>query len=270
MGGRAERTALVGARVGVPTAACRRMVAARRGAPRMEVAAPDSAAVPAQLMQTGEPFTDMAVNTIRFLAIDAVEKAQSGHPGMPMGMAPTAFALWDRHLKFNPANPSFVNRDRFVLSAGHGSMLLYSLLYLYGFDSVSLDDIQQFRQLNSATPGHPESNDTPGVEVTTGPLGQGICNAVGMAIAEAHAAAIYNTEEYTIIDNFTYCIMGDGCVMEGMSSEACSLAGHLKLGKLIAIYDDNSISIGAFVGSFRGSCGVACVHFLASFAVLDH
>lgn len=220
----------------------------------MDAAAPESSAVPSELMQTGEPFTDKAVNTIRFLAVDAVEKAQSGHPGMPMGMAPTAFALWDRHLRFNPANPSFVNRDRFVLSAGHGSMLIYSLLYLYGFASVSLEDIQQFRQLNSATPGHPESNDTPGVEVTTGPLGQGICNAVGMAIAEAHAAATYNTDDFTIIDNFTYCIMGDGCVMEGMSAEACSLAGHLKLGKLIALYDDNSISIGTSIlcGCFRG------------------
>lgn len=242
-GGRPVRKAWVGARVVTPAAARRRVGAARQGTPRMDAVAPDASAVPAELMQTGEPFTDKAVNAIRFLAIDAVEKAQSGHPGMPMGMAPTAFALWDRHLKFNPANPSFVNRDRFVLSAGHGSMLLYALLYLFGFDSVSMEDIQQFRQLNSATPGHPESNDTPGVEVTTGPLGQGICNAVGMAIAEAHAAAIYNTDEYTIIDNYTYCIMGDGCVMEGMSSEACSLAGHLKLGKLIAIYDDNSISI---------------------------
>lgn len=246
-GGRPVRKAWVGARVVTPAAARRRVGAARQGTPRMDAVAPDASAVPAELMQTGEPFTDKAVNAIRFLAIDAVEKAQSGHPGMPMGMAPTAFALWDRHLKFNPANPSFVNRDRFVLSAGHGSMLLYALLYLFGFDSVSMEDIQQFRQLNSATPGHPESNDTPGVEVTTGPLGQGICNAVGMAIAEAHAAAIYNTDEYTIIDNYTYCIMGDGCVMEGMSSEACSLAGHLKLGKLIAIYDDNSISIGTLL-----------------------
>lgn len=256
-GGRPDQTAWVGSRVRAPAAAAarRRVVAARRGAPRMDAAAPDSSAVPAELMQTGEPFTDKAVNTIRFLAVDAVEKAQSGHPGMPMGMAPTAFALWDRHLRFNPGNPKFINRDRFVLSAGHGSMLIYSLLYLYGFASVSLEDIQQFRQLNSATPGHPESNDTPGVEVTTGPLGQGICNAVGMAIAEAHAAATYNTDEFTIIDNYTYCIMGDGCVMEGMSSEACSLAGHLGLGKLIAIYDDNSISIGTSVGFFRGLAG---------------
>jgi len=200
--------------------------------------------VPKEQLKTGEPFTDTCVNTIRFLAIDAVEKASSGHPGMPMGMAPTAFALFDKHLRFNPKNPKFINRDRFVLSAGHGSMLIYALLYLYGYDSVSLDDIKQFRQLNSKTPGHPESNDTPGVEVTTGPLGQGICNAVGMAIAEAHAAATYNTDEFTVIDNYTYAIMGDGCVMEGMSSEASSLAGHLKLGKLIAIYDDNSISIG--------------------------
>jgi len=200
--------------------------------------------LPKEQLKTGEPFTDTCVNTIRFLAIDAVEKASSGHPGMPMGMAPTAFALFDKHLRFNPKNPKFINRDRFVLSAGHGSMLIYALLYLYGFDSVSMDDIKQFRQLNSKTPGHPESNDTPGVEVTTGPLGQGICNAVGMAIAEAHAAATYNTDEFTVIDNYTYAIMGDGCVMEGMSSEASSLAGHLKLGKLIAIYDDNSISIG--------------------------
>lgn len=268
-GGRPVRKAWVGARVVTPAAARRRVRAARRGAPRMDAVAPDASAVPAELMQTGEPFTDKAVNTIRFLAIDAVEKAQSGHPGMPMGMAPTAFALWDRHLKFNPVNPSFINRDRFVLSAGHGSMLLYALLYLYGFDSVSMKDIQQFRQLNSQTPGHPESNDTPGVEVTTGPLGQGICNAVGMAIAEAHAAAIYNTDEYTIVDNYTYCIMGDGCVMEGMSAEACSLAGHLKLGKLIAIYDDNSISIGTLLVS-AGRWGLPVQRLLVAVAPDDH
>jgi len=236
---RPARSVWAGARLGGGRAATRRPVAA--GVVRMDAA---TTSLPKEQLKTGEPFTDTCVNTIRFLAIDAVEKASSGHPGMPMGMAPTAFALFDKHLRFNPKNPKFINRDRFVLSAGHGSMLIYALLYLYGFDSVSMDDIKQFRQLNSKTPGHPESNDTPGVEVTTGPLGQGICNAVGMAIAEAHAAATYNTDEFTVIDNYTYAIMGDGCVMEGMSSEASSLAGHLKLGKLIAIYDDNSISIG--------------------------
>lgn len=195
------------------------------------------------LKQTGDAFTDDCINSIRFLAIDAVEKAKSGHPGMPMGMAPAAYVLFKKLMKFNPKNPDFVNRDRFVLSAGHGSMLQYALLYLFGYDSVSLDDIKQFRQFGSVTPGHPENFETKGIEVTTGPLGQGVCNAVGLAMAEAHVAAVYNKPDATLIDNYTYCIMGDGCHMEGISSEACSLAGHYGLGKLIAMYDDNHISI---------------------------
>lgn len=195
------------------------------------------------LAQTGDVFVDDCINTIRFLALDAVEKAKSGHPGMPMGMAPSAYILFKKIMNFSPKNPEFINRDRFILSAGHGSMLLYALFYLFGYDSVSMDDIKQFRQFLSSTPGHPENFETKGVEVTTGPLGQGICNAVGMAIAEAHVAAMYNKPDCKIIDNFTYCIMGDGCHMEGMSGEACSLAGHLGLGKLIVLYDDNHISI---------------------------
>lgn len=193
--------------------------------------------------QTGDTFADECINAIRFLAIDAVEKANSGHPGMPMGMAPSAYVLFNKFMKFNPKNPDFVNRDRFVLSAGHGSMLQYALLYLFGYDSVTLDDLKQFRQFQSVTPGHPENFETKGVEVTTGPLGQGVCNAVGLAMAEAHVAATYNKPDAKIIDNYTYCIMGDGCHMEGVTSEACSLAGHLGLGKLIALYDDNHISI---------------------------
>lgn len=196
-----------------------------------------------RVTQTGDEFTDDCINTIRFLAIDAVEKAKSGHPGMPMGMAPTAYTLFKKFMKFNPKNPDFVNRDRFVLSAGHGSMLLYALLYLFGYDSVSMDDLKQFRQYGSVTPGHPENFETKGIEVTTGPLGQGISNAVGIAMAEAHTAAVYNKPDVTLIDNYTYAIMGDGCHMEGVSSEACSLAGHYGLGKLIAFYDDNHISI---------------------------
>lgn len=186
---------------------------------------------------------ELCINSIRFLAIDAVEKAKSGHPGLPMGAAPMAFVLWDKFLKVNPKNPSWVNRDRFVLSAGHGCMLQYALMYLSGFDSVTLDDIKQFRQWGSKTPGHPENFETPGIEVTTGPLGQGIANAVGLAMAEAHLAATFNKPDCTLIDNYTYVILGDGCNMEGVSGEACSLAGHLGLGKLIALYDDNHISI---------------------------
>ncbi|HEY9692950.1 MAG TPA: transketolase [Oculatellaceae cyanobacterium] len=186
---------------------------------------------------------ELCINSIRFLAIDAVEKAKSGHPGLPMGAAPMAFVLWNHFLRVNPKNPYWFNRDRFVLSAGHGSMLQYALLYLAGFDSVTMDDIKQFRQWESKTPGHPENFMTPGVEVTTGPLGQGISNAVGLAIAEAHLAAKFNKPDHTIVDHYTYVIMGDGCHMEGVSGEACSLAGHLKLGKLIALYDDNHISI---------------------------
>jgi transketolase len=186
---------------------------------------------------------ELCINSIRFLAVDAVEKAKSGHPGLPMGAAPMAFVLWDRFLKFNPKNPKWFNRDRFVLSAGHGSMLQYALLYLMGYDSVSIEDIKQFRQWESKTPGHPENFMTPGVEVTTGPLGQGIANGVGLAIAEAHLAAKYNKPDTKIVDHYTYVIVGDGCNMEGISGEACSFAGHLGLGKLITLYDDNHISI---------------------------
>ncbi|MCC5653399.1 transketolase [Nostoc sp. XA013] len=186
---------------------------------------------------------ELCINSIRFLAVDAVEKAKSGHPGLPMGAAPMAFVLWDRFMKFNPKNPKWFNRDRFVLSAGHGSMLQYALLYLAGYDSVSIEDIKQFRQWESKTPGHPENFMTPGVEVTTGPLGQGIANGVGLAIAEAHLAAKFNKPDTKIVDHYTYVILGDGCNMEGISGEACSFAGHLGLGKLIALYDDNHISI---------------------------
>lgn len=186
---------------------------------------------------------ELCVNSIRFLAIDAVEKAKSGHPGLPMGAAPMAFVVWDKFMRFNPKNPAWFNRDRFVLSAGHGCMLQYALLYLTGYDSVTLDDVKQFRQWGSKTPGHPENFETPGVEVTTGPLGQGIANAVGLAMAEAHLAAKYNKPDLTLVDHYTYVILGDGCNMEGVSGEACSLAGHLGLGKLIALYDDNHISI---------------------------
>ncbi|GAX41887.1 transketolase [Tolypothrix sp. NIES-4075] len=186
---------------------------------------------------------ELCINSIRFLAIDAVEKAKSGHPGLPMGAAPMAFVLWDRFMRYNPKNPKWFNRDRFVLSAGHGSMLQYALLHLTGFDSVSIEDIKQFRQWESKTPGHPENFMTEGVEVTTGPLGQGIANAVGLAIAEAHLAAKFNKPDAKIVDHYTYVILGDGCNMEGISGEACSFAGHLGLGKLIALYDDNHISI---------------------------
>lgn len=185
----------------------------------------------------------LCINSIRFLSIDAVEKAKSGHPGLPMGAAPMAFVLFDQFLKFNPKNPKWVDRDRFVLSAGHGCMLQYSLLHLTGYDSVKIEDIKQFRQLGSSTPGHPENFETAGVEVTTGPLGQGVGNAVGLAIAEAHLAARFNKPGHNIVDHYTYVILGDGCNMEGIASEAASLGGHLKLGKLIMMYDSNSISI---------------------------
>ena len=185
----------------------------------------------------------LCVNSIRFLAIDAINKSNSGHPGLPMGAAPMAYALWDKILRHNPKNPKWFNRDRFVLSAGHGCMLLYALLHLTGYDSVTLDDIKQFRQWGSRTPGHPETFETPGVEVTTGPLGQGIANSVGLAMAEAHLAARFNKPDVTLVDHYTYVIMGDGCHQEGVSGEAASLAGHLGLGKLIALYDDNHITI---------------------------
>jgi len=186
---------------------------------------------------------ELCINSIRFLAIDAVEKAQSGHPGLPMGAAPMTFVVWDRFMRYNPKNPKWFNRDRFVLSAGHGCMLQYALLYLTGYDSVTLDEIKNFRQWGSKTPGHPENHITPGIEVTTGPLGQGIANAVGLAIAEAHLAGKFNKPDCKLVDHYTYVILGDGCNMEGISGEACSLAGHLGLGKLIALYDDNHISI---------------------------
>ncbi|MFW9918102.1 MAG: transketolase [Candidatus Thorarchaeota archaeon] len=185
---------------------------------------------------------ERAINTIRFLSADAIEDAKSGHPGMPMGAAAMAYTLWTRHLKFNPVRPDWPNRDRFVLSGGHGSMLLYSLLHLTGY-SLPIDQIKGFRQWESKTPGHPESFCTPGVEVTTGPLGQGISNAVGLAIAEANLAAVYNRPNLEIIDHFTYVIATDGDMMEGVASEAASLAGHFGLGKLIVLYDDNKISI---------------------------
>jgi transketolase len=187
---------------------------------------------------------DLCINSIRFLSIDAVQKANSGHPGMPMGAAPMAYVLWTRFLKHNPSNPKWFDRDRFVLSAGHGSMLLYSLLYLTGYD-LPLEQIKQFRQWRSMTPGHPERGLAPGIEVTTGPLGQGFGNGVGMAIAERNLAARYNRPGFQIIDHFTYAIVSDGDLMEGVGSEAASLAGHLKLGKLIYLYDDNYISLAA-------------------------
>ena len=188
------------------------------------------------------PADEQRINAIRFLAVDAVQKANSGHPGLPMGAAATAYALFTRHLRFNPADPHWLNRDRFVLSAGHGSMLLYAMLYLTGY-KVSLDDLKSFRQWDSITPGHPEVGRTPGVEATTGPLGQGVANSVGMAIAEAHMGAVYNKTDQPVVDHFTYCLAGDGCLMEGISQEALSLAGHLKLGKLILLYDDNKVSL---------------------------
>ncbi|MGP4079746.1 transketolase [Pseudalkalibacillus sp. R45] len=184
----------------------------------------------------------LSINTIRTLSIDSVEKANSGHPGMPMGAAPMAYALWSKHMNHNPLNPDWFNRDRFVLSAGHGSMLLYSLLHLFGYD-VSLEDLKNFRQWGSKTPGHPEYGDTPGVEATTGPLGQGVAMAVGMAMAERHLAATYNRDDFNVVDHYTYSICGDGDLMEGVSAEAASLAGHLRLGRLIVMYDSNDISL---------------------------
>ncbi len=185
---------------------------------------------------------ETAINTIRFLAVDAVEKANSGHPGLPMGGAAMGYTLWTQFLKHCPDAPDWTDRDRFVLSAGHGSMLLYGLLHLFGYD-LPLEEIKNFRQWGSITPGHPEYGHTPGVETTTGPLGQGFANAVGMAIAERRLAAEFNRPGYPLVDHYTYVYAGDGCMMEGISSEAASLAGHLKLGKLICLYDDNQITI---------------------------
>jgi transketolase len=194
-------------------------------------------------MQENTSFQEEAINAIRFLSADAVHKANSGHSGMPMGAAAIAYTLFTRHLRFNPANPKWFDRDRFVLSAGHGSMLLYSLLYLSGYEKMTMDQLKQFRQFGSLTPGHPEYGHTQGVETTTGPLGQGLAVAVGMAIAEAHLAAVYNTDDDKIVDHYTYVIAGDGDLMEGVTSEASSLAGHLGLGKLICFYDDNNVTI---------------------------
>ena len=191
-----------------------------------------------------QSFDQLCINAIRMLSVDAVEKAKSGHPGAPMGLAPSAYVLWTRFLKHNPGNPSWFDRDRFVLSAGHGSMLLYSMLHLTGYD-LPLGQIQQFRQWGSRTPGHPERELTPGVDTTTGPLGQGFGNGVGMAVAEAYLAARYNRPGFEIINHFTYGIVSDGDLMEGVAAEAASLAGHLKLGKLIYLYDNNQISLAA-------------------------
>src|SRR5512140_2753069 len=187
---------------------------------------------------------NLCINTLRFLSVDAVQKANSGHPGLPLGAAAMAYVLWTRFLRHHPASPGWFGRDRFVLSAGHGSMLLYSLLHVTGY-ALPMEQIKQFRQWGSITPGHPERGVTPGVEVTTGPLGQGFGNGVGMAMAEGHLAARYNRDGFPIIDHWTYAVVSDGDLMEGVASEAASLAGHLKLGKLICLYDDNRVTLSA-------------------------
>ncbi|MFN6964656.1 MAG: transketolase [Pyrinomonadaceae bacterium] len=200
---------------------------------------------PARAKKNANTATDLdqlCINTIRTLSLDAIQKANSGHPGLPLGMAPTAYVLWTKFLRHNPKNPRWFNRDRFLLSAGHGSMLIYSLLHLTGYD-LSLDEIKRFRQLHSKTPGHPENILTPGVEITTGPLGQGFANGVGMGIAQKHLEAMFNRKGFPVIDHFIYCICSDGDLMEGVSYEAASLAGHLKLDNLIYLYDDNRITI---------------------------
>ena len=186
---------------------------------------------------------EMSINAIRVLSADAIQKANSGHPGLPLGTAPTAYELWTNHMNYNPADPEWENRDRFVLSGGHGSMLLYSLFHLLGIGNLSLDDVKNFRQMGSKTPGHPEYGHTVGVEATTGPLGQGMAMAVGMAMAEAHLASVFNKDGYNVVDHYTYVLGGDGCMMEGISSECFSLAGTLGLSKLIVFYDSNNISI---------------------------
>src|SRR6476620_6268108 len=211
------------------------------------IVSPDSPPVERQGARAGGEGTtrrspSLMANAIRALSMDAVQQANSGHPGAPMGMAEIAVALWGRHLRHNPANPRWPGRDRFVLSNGHGSMLLYSLLHLTGYD-LALSELRNFRQLHSKTPGHPEFAITPGVETTTGPLGQGLTNAVGMALAEKVLAAEFNRDGHSIVDHHTYVFFGDGCLMEGISHEACALAGAWRLDKLIAVYDDNGISI---------------------------
>src|SRR3974390_520345 len=206
-------------------------------------ASPRAALVPTPRHEPAAPsVTHSAMaNAIRALAMDAVERAKSGHPGLPMGAADVATVLFTRFLKFDPADPDWPDRDRFVLSAGHGSMLLYAVLHLLGYPKITIEEIKRFRQLGSLTPGHPEHGLTPGVETTTGPLGQGLSNAVGMAIAEAHLAARFNRPGHEIVNHYTYVLAGDGDMMEGVTSEASSLAGHLRLGKLIVLYDDNRI-----------------------------
>ena len=192
---------------------------------------------------TFDAIDQLAVNTIRTLSMDAIQAANSGHPGLPMGAAPMAYVLWNHFMNINPkTGRNWSNRDRFILSAGHGSAMLYSLLHLAGYD-LSVDDLKNFRQWGSKTPGHPEVNHTDGVEATTGPLGQGIANAVGMAMAEAHLAAKFNKPDFDIVDHYTFALNGDGDLMEGVSQEAASLAGHLKLGKLVLLYDSNDISL---------------------------
>ncbi len=204
-----------------------------------------SATMPKESNVTGPELDLLCINTIRTLTIDAVQKAESGHPGLPLGAAPMAYTLWTKFLRYNPKNPKWENRDRFLLSAGHGCMLLYALLYLTGYD-LSLEEIKNFRQWGSKTPGHPENILTPGVEITTGPLGQGFANGVGMAMAEAHLAAKFNKDKFPVIDHYVYAIVSDGDLMEGVASEAASLAGHLKLGKLIYLYDNNHVTIEGF------------------------
>jgi transketolase len=198
-----------------------------------------------QETDTTPELDQLCINTIRALTIDAVQKAKSGHPGLPLGAAPMAYVLWTKFMRYNPRNPKWENRDRFLLSAGHGCMLLYSLLYLTGYD-LALDDIENFRQWGSKTPGHPEYGLTPGVEITTGPLGQGFANGVGMAMGAAHLAAKFNQQDFSLIDHYVYAIVSDGDLMEGVAAEAASLAGHLKLGKLIYLYDDNHVTIEGF------------------------
>src|SRR3954469_23070808 len=199
-------------------------------------------ATPQKEANTTPNLDQLCINTIRTLTIDAVQKAESGHPGLPLGCAPLAYVLWTRFLRHNPKHPKWANRDRFLLSAGHGSMLIYSLLYLTGYD-LPLEELKHFRQWDSKTPGHPENILTAGVEITTGPLGQGFANGVGMAMGAAHLAAKFNREGFPLVDNYIYAIVSDGDLMEGVASEAASLAGHLKLGKLIYLYDDNKVTI---------------------------
>src|SRR5256714_12893729 len=198
-----------------------------------------------QQLETTPELDQLCLNTIRALTLDAVQKANSGHPGLPLGAAPMAYVLWTRFMRYNPTNAKWENRDRFLLSAGHGCMLLYALLHLTGYD-LPLDEIKNFRQWGSKTPGHPEYGLTPGVEITTGPLGQGFANGVGMAMGAAHLAAKFNRAESPLIDHYVYAIVSDGDLMEGVASEAASLAGHLKLGKLIYLYDDNHVTIEGF------------------------